>query len=66
VWINYGNLNMDIEMDAWSLAGTVIRRNLENNRIRRINILPFLPKPGEATRGARRGAAAPPAAEGTP
>jgi hypothetical protein len=44
VWISHQNLNMDIEMDAWFVAGTLIKRTLKNMRIRRINILPFLPK----------------------
>jgi hypothetical protein len=44
IWINHGNLNMDIDMDAWFVAGTLLKRTLNNMRIRRINILPFLPK----------------------
>jgi len=44
VWIAHGNLNMDIDIDAWFVAGTLIKRTLKNMRIRRINILPFLPK----------------------
>jgi hypothetical protein len=44
IWINHGNLNMDIELDAIAPIGTILKRNLRNNRIRRINILPFLPK----------------------
>jgi hypothetical protein len=44
VWISHQNLNMDIEMDAWFVAGMLIKRTLKNMRIRRINILPFLPR----------------------
>jgi hypothetical protein len=45
VWINHGNLNMDIEMQT-SIPGVnaLIQRTLKNNRIRRLNIRPFLPK----------------------
>jgi hypothetical protein len=44
IWISHGNLNMDIEIDAWFVAGTLIKRVLKNMRIRRIDITPFLPK----------------------
>jgi hypothetical protein len=39
IWINYGNLNMDIEIDAIEPAGSIIRGNLRRNRIRRLDIL---------------------------
>ena len=42
IWISYGNLNMDIEMDAIFPVGLYLRRTLEQNRIRRLNIRPFL------------------------
>jgi hypothetical protein len=48
IWINYGNLNMDIDMDAWSLAGTYLKSTLKNMRIRRLSILRFLPPGGQA------------------
>jgi hypothetical protein len=44
IWITHGNLNMDIEMDAWFVAGAILKRTLKNMQIRRINILPLLPK----------------------
>ena len=44
VWINHGNLNMDIEMDAREPIGAYLRSQLRRNRIRRLNILPLLPK----------------------
>jgi len=42
LWIKHGNLNMDIDMDAWFVVGTVLKRVLRNMRIRRLNILPVL------------------------
>jgi len=42
IWVSHGNLNMDIELDAWFVAGVVLKRVLHNMRIRRLNILPIL------------------------
>jgi len=42
LWIRHGNLNMDIKMDAWFVVGTILRKVLEDMRIRRVNILPVL------------------------
>ena len=42
IWISHGNLNMDIEMNAIAGVNTIIRRNLQQNSIRRLDILPFL------------------------
>jgi hypothetical protein len=42
IWIEHGNLNMDIEMDAIPPLGAYIRKVLKDNRIRRFDILPLL------------------------
>ncbi len=42
LWIKHGNLNMDINMDAWFVVGTVLKRVLKNMRVRRLNVLPML------------------------
>jgi len=42
IWIQHGNLNMDIELDAIMPVGTILKRNLRKNRIRRLNLRPFL------------------------
>ena len=39
IWINYGNLNMDIDVDAIEPAGAILRAMLRKNRIRRLDIL---------------------------
>ncbi len=44
VWINHGNLNMDIDMDAWAVVGTILKRTLKNMRIRRVSIRDSLPR----------------------
>jgi hypothetical protein len=44
IWINYGNLNMDIDIDALEPFGALIRSNLRRNRIRRLDILWLLDK----------------------
>jgi hypothetical protein len=41
MWIKYGNLNMDIAMDA-GILGPVLKGILDNSRIRRLNIVPIL------------------------
>lgn len=50
MWINHGNLNMDIEMEAWFVVGKILQNVLKNMQIRRLNILPFLPKPPAAAK----------------
>ena len=42
MWIKYGNLNLDINMDAWFFVGTILKNTLKNSRIRRLNIMPIL------------------------
>jgi hypothetical protein len=42
IWISHGNLNMDIELDAWFVAGMVLKRALKGMRIRRVNVLPLM------------------------
>jgi len=42
MWINYGNLNMDINMNAWFFLGTILQNTLEKNKIRRYDIVPIL------------------------
>ena len=42
IWISHGNLNMDIELDAWAFVGTLLKRITRDMRIRRVNILPLL------------------------
>lgn len=58
MWIKYGNLNMDIEMDA-GIIGPILKRILESSRIRRLNIVPilnaFLPGAAPAEERNRRG-----------
>jgi hypothetical protein len=43
IWISHGNLNMDIEMDAMYPISAYLKHMLDNSRIRRLNIRPFLP-----------------------
>jgi hypothetical protein len=42
IWVDHGNLNMDIEMEAWSFVGSILKRVLKNMQIRRLNIVPIL------------------------
>ena len=44
IWIEYGNLNMDIEIDAIPGIRSLIQSTLNRNRVRRLNIIPLLPK----------------------
>lgn len=42
IWINHGNLNMDIEMNTIAGVNALVQRNLRQNSVRRLDILPFL------------------------
>ncbi len=42
MWVKYGNLNMDIIMDAWFFVGDILNNTLEKSRVRRLNIIPIL------------------------
>ncbi len=41
IWIKYGNLNMDIALDAWFFIGDILQNVVEKMKIRRQDVMKF-------------------------